>query len=67
MVSRSPTGPVVREVKIGETITVGDLAQQMSVKAAEITGFMFKLGTLATIIQVLTRNAQLVAEELGHK
>ncbi|MGE8333898.1 translation initiation factor IF-2 [Pseudomonas laurylsulfatiphila] len=65
---QSPTGPVVREVKIGETITVGDLAKQMSVKAAEIIKFMFKLGTPATINQVLDQEtAQLVAEELGHK
>ncbi len=65
---QSPTGPVVREVKIGETISVGDLAQQMSVKAAEIIKFMFKLGTPATINQVLDQEtAQLVAEELGHK
>lgn len=65
---QSPTGPVVRDVKIGETITVGDLAQQMSVKAAEIIKFMFKLGTPATINQVLDQEtAQLVAEELGHK
>ncbi len=65
---QNPTGPVVREVKIGETISVGDLAQQMSVKAAEIIKFMFKLGTPATINQVLDQEtAQLVAEELGHK
>ncbi|KPA91542.1 MULTISPECIES: translation initiation factor IF-2 [Pseudomonas] len=65
---QNPTGPVVRDVKIGETITVADLAQQMSVKAAEIIKFMFKLGTPATINQVLDQEtAQLVAEELGHK
>jgi translation initiation factor IF-2 len=58
----------VRDVQIGETITVGDLANQMSVKAAEIIKFMFKLGTPATINQVLDQEtAQLVAEELGHK
>src|SRR5471032_2849500 len=65
---QSPTGPVVRDVQIGETITVGDLANQMSVKAAEIIKFMFKLGTPATINQVLDQEtAQPVAEELGHK
>ncbi|NMY38775.1 MULTISPECIES: translation initiation factor IF-2 [unclassified Pseudomonas] len=65
---QSPTGPVVRDVQIGETITVGDLAAQMSVKAAEVIKFMFKLGTPATINQVLDQEtAQLVAEELGHK
>lgn len=65
---QSPTGPVVREVSIGETITVSELAQQMSVKAAEVIKFMFKLGSPVTINQVLDREtAQLVAEELGHK
>ncbi|MFS1288922.1 translation initiation factor IF-2 [Pseudomonas piscis] len=65
---QNPTGPVIRDVQIGETITVGELAQQMSVKAAEVIKFMFKLGTPATINQVLDQEtAQLVAEELGHK
>ncbi|WP_181295732.1 translation initiation factor IF-2 [Pseudomonas sp. Q2-TVG4-2] len=65
---QSPSGPIVREVAIGETITVGDLAQQMSVKAAEVIKFMFKMGSPVTINQVLDREtAQLIAEELGHK
>ncbi|MBA1204941.1 translation initiation factor IF-2 [Pseudomonas capeferrum] len=65
---QSPTGPVIREVFIGETITVSELAQQMSVKGAEVVKFMFKLGTPVTINQVLDREtAQLIAEELGHK
>ncbi|SNS70865.1 translation initiation factor IF-2 [Pseudomonas segetis] len=65
---QSPMGPVVREVAIGETITVGELAAQMSVKAAEVIKFMFKMGTPVTINQVLDQEtAQLIAEELGHK
>ncbi len=65
---QSPTGPVVREVSIGETITVSDLAQQMAIKGAEIVKFMFKMGTPVTINQVLDQEtAQLVAEEFGHK
>ncbi|PAU61760.1 translation initiation factor IF-2 [Pseudomonas indica] len=65
---QSPTGPIVREVSIGETITVAELAQQMAVKAAEVIKFMFKMGSPVTINQVLDREtAQLVAEELGHK
>ncbi|WP_312515082.1 translation initiation factor IF-2 [Stutzerimonas nitrititolerans] len=65
---QSPTGPIVREVAIGETITVADLAQQMSVKAAEVIKFMFKMGSPVTINQVLDQEtAQLIAEELGHK
>ena len=65
---QSPTGPVIRDVAIGETITVSELAQQMSVKAAEVVKFMFKMGTPVTINQVLDQEtAQLIAEELGHK
>ncbi|MBD9417240.1 translation initiation factor IF-2 [Pseudomonas sp. PDM16] len=65
---QSPTGPIVREVAIGETITVADLAAQMSVKGAEVVKFMFKMGSPVTINQVLDREtAQLIAEEMGHK
>ncbi|SDI08652.1 translation initiation factor IF-2 [Pseudomonas panipatensis] len=65
---QNPTGPIVREVSIGETITVAELAQQMSVKGAEVVKFMFKMGTPVTINQVLDQEtAQLIAEELGHK
>ena len=65
---QSPTGPVIRDVSIGETITVSELAQQMSVKGAEVVKFMFKMGTPVTINQVLDQEtAQLIAEELGHK
>jgi len=65
---QAPANPVVREVALGETITVSELAQQMSVKAAEVVKFMFKMGTPVTINQVLDQEtAQLIAEELGHK
>ncbi|HHJ1296307.1 translation initiation factor IF-2 [Pseudomonas sp. P1B16] len=65
---QSPTGPVIRDVTIGETITVSELANQMSVKGAEVVKFMFKMGTPVTINQVLDQEtAQLIAEELGHK
>ncbi|BDX18757.1 MAG: translation initiation factor IF-2 [Pseudomonadales bacterium] len=63
-----PTGPVVREVVIGETITVAELAQKMSVKAAEVIKYMFKNGTMVTINQVLDQDtASIVAEDMGHK
>ncbi|NLD15465.1 MAG: translation initiation factor IF-2 [Gammaproteobacteria bacterium] len=65
---QAPTAPIVREVQIGETITVADLASQMSVKGGEVVKFMFKLGTPVTINQVLDQEtAALVAEEMGHK
>ncbi len=63
-----PTGPVVRDVIIGETITVAELAQKMSVKAAEVIKYMFKNGTMVTINQVLDQDtAAIVAEDMGHK
>ncbi len=65
---QAPTAPIVREVQIGETITVAELASQMSVKGGEVVKFMFKLGTPVTINQVLDQEtAALVAEEMGHK
>ncbi|PRB79873.1 translation initiation factor IF-2 [Pseudomonas sp. MYb185] len=63
-----PTGPIVREVVIGETITVAELAQKMSVKAAEVIKYMFKNGNMVTINQVLDQDtATIVAEDMGHQ
>ncbi len=62
-----PTAPVVREVTIPETITVGELAQAMTVKAAELIKTLMKMGTMVTINQVLDQDtAILVVEEMGH-
>lgn len=62
-----PTAPIVHEVAIPETITVADLAQKMSIKAAEVIKTLMKLGTLATINQVLDQDtAVIVVEEMGH-
>ncbi len=62
-----PTAPVVREVNIPETITVADLAQKMSVKAAEVIKAMMKMGAIVTINQVIDQEtAMLVVEEMGH-
>ena len=46
-----PTAPIVHEVLVPETISVADLAQRMSVKAAEVIKVMMKMGTMATINQ----------------
>lgn len=62
-----PTAPVVHEVAIPETITVADLAQKMSIKAAEVIKTMMKMGVMATINQVIDQEtAAIVVEELGH-
>ena len=62
-----PTVAVVYEVGIPETIAVGDLAQKMSVKAAEVIKTLMKLGVIATINQAIDQDtAILVVEEMGH-
>ena len=63
-----PVQAVNRDVVIGETITVAELANKMAVKATEIIKTMMKMGEMVTINQVIDQEtAQLVAEEMGHK
>jgi len=62
-----PSEPVSREIAVPETITVGELAHKMSVKAVEVIKVMMKLGTMATINQVLDQEtAMIVVQEMGH-
>jgi len=62
-----PTAPIVHEVSIPETISVGELAQKMSVKAAEVIKVLMNMGSMVTINQVLDQDtATLVVEEMGH-
>ena len=62
-----PTAPVVREVALGETITVGDLAQRMAVKSGEVIKSLMNMGMMVTINQVIDQDtAVLVVEEMGH-
>ena len=63
----APTEPIVHEVMVPETITVGELAQKMAVKAAEVIKALMKMGSMVTINQVLDQEtALIVVEELGH-
>jgi len=63
----APAEPKVLEVPIPETISVGDLAHKMSVKAAEVIKVMMKMGTMATINQVIDQDtAMIVVQEMGH-
>ncbi|MDY4283961.1 translation initiation factor IF-2 [Xanthomonas sacchari] len=63
-----PTAPVVREVAIGDTITVADLAQKLALKGGDVVKALFKMGVMATITQTIDHDtAALVTEELGHK
>jgi len=63
-----PAQAVNRDVVIGETITVAELANKMAVKGSLVIKAMMKMGAMATINQVIDQEtAQLVAEEMGHK
>jgi translation initiation factor IF-2 len=63
--------PVEREIKeitLPENIIVSDLAQKMSVKAAEVIKQLMKLGIMATINQSIDQEtAVILVEEMGHK
>jgi translation initiation factor IF-2 len=62
-----PVKPLIREIEIPEAITVADLAQKMSVKAAELIKVLMKLGTMATINQAIDQEtAMVVVEDMGH-
>lgn len=63
-----PKEKVIREVTIPETITVGELANRMSEKAADVVRELMKLGVMATINQPIDADtAELVVSEFGHK
>ncbi|MGD8514972.1 MAG: translation initiation factor IF-2, partial [Granulosicoccaceae bacterium] len=63
-----PTAPIVHEVTIPETISVGELAQRMKVKAGEVIKVMMNMGSMVTINQTLDQEtASVVVEEMGHK
>lgn len=63
-----PAQVMNRDVVIGETITVAELANKMAVKGSQVIKAMMELGAMATINQVIDQEtAHLVAEEMGHK
>ncbi len=63
-----PTEPVVRDVKITQSMTVAELANQMALKHTDLIAKMMSLGVMATVNQSLDQDtAVLITEELGHK
>jgi translation initiation factor IF-2 len=58
---------MTREVAIGDSVVVADLAQKLALKGAEVVKALFKMGVMATINQTIDHDtAVLVVEELGH-
>ncbi len=65
---QKPTAPVKRMIDVPDTITVGDLAKLMAVKAGELIKALMNMGSMVTINQPLDQEtAILVVEELGHE
>jgi len=58
----------VREVVVPDTITVGELANRMAERTADVVKELMKLGIMATATQSIDgETAELITAELGHK
>jgi translation initiation factor IF-2 len=63
-----PVQVAKRVIEMRESITVGDLAHQMSLKAGEVISKLIELGIMATINHSIDfTTASLIAEELGYE
>ena len=63
-----PTEMVARDIEVPEAISVGELAQRLSVKAGDAIKKLMGMGVMATINQVLDQDtAILLVEEFGHR
>jgi translation initiation factor IF-2 len=62
------TKAIKKRIKVFETISVGDLAHRMSVKANQLIAKLMGLGVMATVNQVLdVDTATLVAADFGYE
>jgi translation initiation factor IF-2 len=65
---REPQAKQVRDVVVPEGITVGELANRMAEKGADLVKALFKMGTPVTINDVIDQDtAELLVEEFGHR
>ena len=63
-----PSEFITKTIQIPESITVSELAQNLSIKGAEVVKKLMSIGVMATLNQTLDQDtAILVTEELGHK
>ena len=63
-----PSEFITKNIQIPESITVSELAQNLSIKGGEVVKKLMSMGVMATLNQPLDQDtAILVTEELGHK
>jgi translation initiation factor IF-2 len=62
-----PSAKQVRDVVVPEGITVGELANRMAERAADLVKALFKMGMVVTVNQVIDQDtAELLVTEFGH-
>ncbi|WP_296718492.1 translation initiation factor IF-2 [Erythrobacter sp.] len=62
-----PREKQVRDVVVPEAITVGELANRMAEKGADLVKALFNLGMMVTVNQTIDQDtAELLVEEFGH-
>ena len=62
-----PREKQVRDVIVPDSITVGELANRMAEKAADLVKALFKMGSPVTVNQVIDQDtAELLVTEFGH-
>jgi len=68
MHGRQEQQKVTRDVIIPDVITVGDLANRMAERGADVIKTLMRMGVMATITQTIDADtAELVVTELGHR
>ncbi len=64
----APTEDIKRQVELGETITIQQLSQKMSVKATDVMKALMGLGIMKTVNEAIDQDtASMVVEEFGHE
>ena len=48
-----PTAPITREVAVGDSIVVSELANKLAMKGSDVVRALFKMGMMVTINQVI--------------
>ncbi|GAA4647491.1 hypothetical protein GCM10023115_54530 [Pontixanthobacter gangjinensis] len=65
--SSKPREKQVRDVKVPEAITVGELAKRMGEKGAQLVKALFNMDMMVTVNQTIDQDtAELLVEEFGH-
>src|SRR3954470_6858645 len=63
-----PAAKQVRDVVVPDTITVGELANRMAERGADLVKALFKMGTPVTITETIDQDtAELLVTEFGHR